>query len=303
MRSIFIVGIFYIGIVFGLLGEEPKETSARLKEIQDLISTLKYESGNISLPHDLAIIHLEEGFQYLNPDDTEKVLVKIWGNPAHGHKSLGMLVPKDFDPLSKSAWVVVVQYTEEGYVSEEDAQKINYNDLLKQMKESVAEASKQREKEGYSSLELIGWATPPRYDAKEHKLYWAKELRFGQEKETTLNYNIRILGRKGVLELNVVSGIQQLKEVEDAGPKILSMVSFNPGSRYADFNSSTDKMATYGIAALVAGGVAAKAGLFKGLWIGLLAFKKFIFVGVVAASTWIKKLFTKKRPPGLENNE
>src|SRR5205814_4303057 len=125
--------------------------------------------------------------------------------------------------------------------------------------------------QGYAAMELIGWAAPPRYDKAAHKLYWAKELKFSGETGNTLNYNIRVLGRRGVLVLNAVAAMLQLPEIEKNTPKILAAIDFNPGNRYADFSeASGDKVASYGIAALVAGGVAAKLGLFKGLWIFLL---------------------------------
>ncbi|HEY5893151.1 MAG TPA: hypothetical protein VIT91_07960 [Chthoniobacterales bacterium] len=41
-------------------------------------------------------------------------------------------------------------------------------------------------------------------------------------------------------------------------------------------------LSTYGIAALVAGGIAAKLGFFKGLWVALFAAKKFIIIGIIA---------------------
>ncbi len=116
--------------------------------------------------------------------------------------------------------------------------------------------------------------------------------------ENTLN-NLRILGRKGVLNLNAVASMSQLAAIEQNAPKILSAVDFNPGSRYADFKAkSGDKVATYGIAALVAGGAAAKAGLFKGLWLAILAGKKFIIIGVAAIAAWIRKLFGRTKPTG-----
>jgi len=180
-------------------------------------------------------------------------------------------------------------------VKDKDASKIDYAKMLGEMKESTAEASKDREKQGYSPIELVGWASPPRYDAAAHKLYWAKELKFGQSAEHTLNYNIRMLGRKGVLVLNAVAGMNQLKQVEASTPAILGMVNFQEGHRYADFNEDTDKVATYGIAALVAGGVAAKAGFFKLLWVGILAFKKIIIIAVIAIGAFVKKLWDARK--------
>jgi uncharacterized membrane-anchored protein len=272
----------------------PPDPAARLAEIRRLAAELKPQQGDIILADGLAKVSLPDTFRYLNPADTRTVLTKIWGNPA-GDTTLGMLVPAGFDPLSDDSWVVVMSYDEDGYVKDKDASKIDYAKMLGEMKESTAEASKDREKQGYSPIELVGWASPPRYDAAAHKLYWAKELKFGQSAEHTLNYNIRMLGRKGVLVLNAVAGMNQLKQVEASTPAILGMVNFQEGHRYADFNEDTDKVATYGIAALVAGGVAAKAGFFKLLWVGILAFKKIIIIAVIAIGAFVKKLWDARK--------
>src|SRR5262249_21235822 len=105
-----------------------------------------------------------------------------------------------------------------------------------------------------------------------------------------------VLGRRGVLVLNAIAAMEQLPDVETNTPKILSAVDFNPGNRYTDFNAgSGDKIATYGLAALIAGGVAAKVGLFKGIWLAILAGKKLIIVGIAAIGAWFRKLFGKKQ--------
>lgn len=83
----------------------------------------------------------------------------------------------------------------------------------------------------------------------------------------------------------------QLKQIEKATSDLLAMVDFNPGNHYADYKPGTDKLATYGLGALVAGGIAAKAGLFKGLFIALLAMKKFLVIGAIALVVLLKKFF------------
>jgi uncharacterized membrane-anchored protein len=228
------------------------------------------------------------------------VLVKLWGNPPHSADPLGMLMPDGVSPLEKDSWAVVMTYEPDGYVSDKDAEKINYTELLSEMRKGVASANEERRKAGYEPVHLIGWAKEPRYDSQAHKLYWAKELRFSSQPENTLNYNIRMLGRGGVLVLNAVAGMSQLAEIEVATPKILAAIDFNPGHRYADFNPKSDKMAEYGVAALVAGtatAAAVKLGFFKGLWIAILAAKKFIVIGVVAIAASIRKIFKRKQTP------
>jgi uncharacterized membrane-anchored protein len=100
-----------------------------------------------------------------------------------------------------------------------------------------------------------------------------------------------VLGRKGVLELNAVAAMRDLPTIKQEMPKVLAQTNFTDGNRYNDFNASTDKLAAYGVAALVAGGIAAKAGLFAKLGLMLLALKKFIVIGLVAVAGFFRKLF------------
>ncbi len=267
-----------------------------------LVASLHYQTGTLNLHDGLAKLALPEGFRYLNPKDTETVLTKLWGNP-NGGGTLGMIVPVGFDPMADESWAVVVTFDEDGYVKDDDAAKINYTDLLKQMKEDTRAANEERVKAGYRAVELVGWAAPPRYDPATHKLYWAKEIKFGNSPEHTLNYNIRMLGRRGVLVLNAVATMPQLKQVEAATPTLLGMIDFQEGHRYADFNGSTDKVAAYGLAALVAGGIAAKAGFFKVLWVGILAFKKLIVIGLIALGSQFKKIWAWIQGRGKETQE
>ena len=260
-------------------------------KILQLLQGLKYRQGEIDLGDGLAKLTVPKEFNFLGADDAETVLVKLWGNPPAQKKPFGLLLPAGMTPLSSNVWVVTIQYTEEGFVKDTDAGKINYDDLLKQMQTSIAENNKARQEKGYPAITLVGWAAAPHYDAATHKLYWAKRLKFENAPDDTLNYSIRMLGRKGVLELNVIAGIEQFDAIDQQTPQILSMVDFKEGSRYADFDPKVDKVAAYGIAALVAGGIAAKLGFFKLLIPALLAAKKFIVIGVIALVAFVKKIF------------
>lgn len=291
MKTRIFVGIVLLTVASAFAAS----VETRKAQLQTLSDRIKYQDGQISLGDGLATVKLSDTFRYVDPAGTDTLLTGIWGNPPSQQKSLGMIVPSGFDPFSSQAWCVVLRYQEDGYVKDDDAEKINYNKLLTQMQESVRKASAQRVKDGYSSIDLVGWATPPRYDKQTHKFYWAKELKFGDSHdENTLNYNLRVLGRKGILELTAVAGMSHFPAIEKATPEILAMVDFNDGNRYADYKPGTDKIATYGLAALVAGGIAAKAGLFKGLLVALVALKKFLIIGVLAVIAFAKKLFGRK---------
>jgi len=258
-----------------------------------LLASFKFQSGKISLPNGIATLDLPANFRYLSPEDSEKLLVEGWGNPP-GNETLGMIIPAETNPLSEAGWGVVITYTEDGHIKDEDADKIDYKELLENMKKESEEANKERVKQGYSAMHLVGWAEPPSYDKSARKLLWAKEYSGDKQSVNSLNYNIRVLGRKGVLVLNAVAGMNQISQIKNEMPSILAVTEFTKGNRYEDFDSKTDHMAEYGLAALVAGGVAAKMGLFAKLGVLLLAFKKFIVIGVVAIGAFLKKLFSKK---------
>ncbi len=287
------VCLFILGLFALALTSNAQDYVKSKEEALKLVQGLKYQQGEITLKDNLATLNVPTNFNYLNRDDAEAVLVKLWRNPP-SPDTLGMLIPADKSPVDSDCWVVTVSYTGDGYVKDADADKINYDTLLKQMQAGVVEANKEREQKGYPTVRLIGWATAPHYDAGTHKLYWAKQLRFQGETTDTLNYNIRVLGRHGVLVLDAIAGLDQLPVIEDQTPQILGMVDFKQGNRYADFDPKADKVAAYGIAALVAGGVAAKLGFFKLIWVFLLAAKKFIIIAGVAIAAWFRKTFKKR---------
>lgn len=252
------------------------------------------QHGKVTLQEGLASLNLSSDFGYLSQDQTEILVHDIWQNPPVS-KTLGSIIPTSLDVLSPDFWAIIITYNDDGHVSDEDAEKIDYDKLLQQMKDANVEEKKRREEDGYQAFDLLGWATSPHYDKAAHKLYWATKLQPVGQTEMGLNYNIRILGRKGYLVMTIVGGMQQLPMIESNIDKILSLVDFNTSQRYADFNPGTDKMAAYGMAALIGGTLAAKAGLFKGLLVALIALKKFVILAFVAVVAFFKKLFGRKK--------
>lgn len=271
---------------------EPSQAQLSEKEAwaKQLWESLDRKTGDIKLENGVATLKVPEGFYYLNSKDSEKILTEVWGNPP-GSAVLGMIFPADVTPFEKEAWAVTIEYEEDGHVSDEDADKINYDDMLADMKKDVKESSKDRVKEGYDPIELVGWASKPYYDPIAHKLHWAKEIKFGEQQVHTLNYNIRVLGRKGVLVLNFIAGMDQKTLIDSKLDQVMAMAEFDKGSSYLDFDPSIDKVAAYGLGALVAGKVLAKTGFFIA---ALLFLKKFGIILIVGIGAFIRKVFGKK---------
>ena len=271
------------------LTPEQEQYIIAAKKIWD---SLDRQQGDIALPNGVATLKVPDDFYYLDPKDTEIILVEVWGNPpGAGQNTLGMLFPSDSTPFDEGSWGVIVEYEEDGYVSDKNADEIDYDELLSQMKEGTRELSKERVKQGYEPIELIGWASKPFYDKRTHKLHWAKEAKFGDQPINTLNYNIRVLGRKGVLVLNFIAGMDRKEIIDSNIDTVLALAEFNEGSRYEDFDPSIDKVAAYGIGALVAGKVLAKTGLLAA---ALIFLKKFGVLIVIGAGALFAKLFKRK---------
>ncbi|RAP58136.1 DUF2167 domain-containing protein [Oleiagrimonas sp. MCCC 1A03011] len=275
-----------------LAGSQPLSAD----QARALLHALQFRQGRIAIPAAHASLQLTSGFSFLDAADARKVLEQLWRNPPDTGV-LGMIVPgKDARGLvADDGYAVVITYTGDGYVSDKNAADIDYDELLENMQKATRDRNAERRKQGYRTMTLVGWAEPPHYDRSHHKLYWAKDLRVDGMQNDALNYDIRALGRHGYLSLNAVAGMGQLASVKTGMQQILPMVDFDQGSRYADFDRHSDHIAAYGISALIAGGLAAKAGLFAKLFAVLLAAKKLVIAGVAAAAAFLHKLFKRKQ--------
>jgi len=286
-----------LGLLAVAMGAHAQDAQSPEEAARAIVADFQWRDGQVAVDEAKARFNLNDNFRYLGAADARKVLEDLWGNPPDD-SVLGMIVPKGRGVLDDSGWAVVVTYSEEGYVSDEDAAKIDYAEMLKEMKEADKEDNAARKEAGYAAIELLGWAEPPHYDAASKKLYWAKELQGEGSQHRTVNYDIRVLGRRGYLSLNAVARMDELAEVKTGMQQLLPMVEFGAGSRYADYDKSTDKVAAYGIAALIGGGIAAKAGLFAKLGVLLLGLKKLLIPLVLLVGAFSKKIlgfFTRKK--------
>ena len=279
----------------GLLSAARAEDKSAAPQMtaEQFLAQLHFQRGKITLPGSIATLDLPDNFRYLSPADAERVLVDAWGNPP-GFQTLGMVVPAKTSVLERDSWGVIVTYEKEGHIKDDDADSIEYDELLKDMQASVLENNAERKKQGYPGIHLMGWAEKPSYAKETHKLYWAKDLMVDGGAHS-LNYNVRVLGREGVLNLNAIAGMEQIAAIRKEMQQVTAFTEFTEGNRYTDFDSKTDKVAEYGLAALVAGGVASKLGLFGKLLALLLAFKKVLILAVVGAGAAIVKFFVGKR--------
>lgn len=262
-----------------------------------LEASFTYQHGEIKLDDGIGTLNVPAGFRYLDATQAAYVIHDLWGNP-HGEGTLGMIVPENIGITDERSWAFIITYEEMGYVKDDDADEIDYDELLSEMQSDAAAANEERVKEGYESIAIIGWAAKPYYDSEKKVLHWAKEIKFGETEGTTLNYNVRVLGRKGVLVLNAVASMMELPDVQQNIEPVLASFNYADGNKYADFNPDMDEVAAWTIGGLVAGKVLAKAGilalLLKNLKLIALA------IGGLGAAIW--KWYKKKTETPVVRN-
>ncbi|MCX6181548.1 MAG: DUF2167 domain-containing protein [Bacteroidetes bacterium] len=247
---------------------------AQIREDSLWVTNLTYQTTLVDLG--VAELHVPKGYKYLNRKDS-RVVLQMWGNPDDS-TTLGLLFKEHQNPFTAGSYVIEISYDNVGHVDDDDADDLDYDEMLVDLQKETVEANPIRKQMGYPAITLVGWAATPYYDEDNKKLHWAKEVKFEGNDVNTLNYNIRILGRNGYLVLNAIGDINVLPEVNKDLNNILASVNFKAGQQYDNFDPDIDEVAAVGIGGLIAGKVLAKVGL----WAVMLKFGKIILFGIVA---------------------
>lgn len=233
---------------------------------------------------DQARLDLPEGYVFI-PQKEAGAILDAMGNSIDD-QLVGLIV-------GRSEGFTVIDYIPAGYIRDEEARDWKVDDMLDSLKEGTEAQNKLRRERGMSELEIVGWVEKPQYDAATHRLVWSLSSRrkgASADEGQGINYNTYALGREGYLNLNLVTDLARIAEEKPIAQELLAGVQFNEGKRYADFDASTDKVAEYGIAALVGGVAAKKLGLLAMLGVFLAKAWKLVLVGVFAVGALLRKL-------------
>ena len=230
---------------------------------------------------DQATLKLSDEYIFLGPQETQRIL-KDMGNFPSGQE-LGLVAGSK----RESNWFVIIRFEDAGFVRDDDAANWDADEMLASIKEGTEATNEKRREMGFEPLTVRGWEEKPHYDKANNKVVWA--ISADDSQGTSVNYNTLALGRHGYMSMNLVADLNQLAELKPHAVTLLSNLNFVNGKRYADFDSTTDKVAAVGLAALVAG-AAFKSGLLAKLLVLIIAFKKVILVAVAGGAAWVWKL-------------
>ncbi|WP_139492437.1 DUF2167 domain-containing protein [Brevibacillus dissolubilis] len=245
----------------------------------------------VELGDNLATLDLAPELLFLNKEDTIKLEEQNQDTPT------GLELASIFPAAEDQDWAVFVEYEEVGYIRDEDQNEIDADAILADYKEGTEEANKDRNPEDY--LHVVGWDVKPTYDKTTHRLEWSM-LAEDAQKNPVINYNVRMLTRKGYLSFILVSDPANLAQDKEAMKNLIfPALKVKEGNRYEDFNEATDAVAEYGLTGLILGGlglaVAKKAGLLAILLVVLKKGWVFILLIGGALLKFGKKLFGRKK--------
>ncbi|MCB1277391.1 DUF2167 domain-containing protein [Prosthecobacter sp.] len=275
----------------------PEEIKQRIQQRIDAIEKLGWTREGKGLLGDKAEIVIPKGYRFTAGDGTRK-LMEMYANPAT-NRELGMLTVEGLGP-----WIIF-EFDESGYVKDDEKDQINADEMMESLREGQKQGNEYRRQHGLPELEIIGWVVPPRYNEKTHNLEWGTRLKSLDNNGVSINYNTRLLGRKGVMEVTLVCEPEEMQQMIAEQEKILAGFGYIEGERYAEFREG-DKVAKYGLTALIAGTgafAAAKMGLFGKLGALIAKLGKGIILVVIGVLAAIKKFFAKlfgarQQPPG-----
>jgi uncharacterized membrane-anchored protein len=197
---------------------------------------------------------------------------------------------------SDAPWFVTFRYDPSGYVKDDESKSLDAAKILETLRRGNAEGNKERLSRGWDTLHLVGWVRPPYYDAVTHNLTWSAEA--SGTHGLVVNHSVRLLGRGGVLHAELIIEPAQLSTAIPRFDEAIGGASFVKGQGYSEWRPG-DKVAAYGLTALVAGAAAVKLGLFGKLWQLIAALFitiwKLLVVAVLGVAGWVRSLFSGKK--------
>jgi uncharacterized membrane-anchored protein len=282
-------------LIAGISSAAAQDTSAANNEIEKTyVAAVKAAThGPADVPlRDLATIRLTDPYSFI-PVTEAAAFMRALGNGT-GENFHGLIISKQQDQF----WFVTIDYVDSGHLKDDDARSWNADELLRNLKDGTEASNKDRAERGFPALDVVGWVEKPAYDESTHRLVWsilAKERGGDASQVATINYNTYALGRQGYFELNLVTSENTITTDKKHAGAILAGLDYQPGQRYGDFNAATDRVAEYGLAALIGGFAAKKLGLLAIIGVVFVKFWKFILIGLAIAGGGLFNVLRRKK--------
>ncbi len=281
--NVFAVVLLFIFVdgVFAQGDQLSPQLKSAIKKIEQTIIT---NPGLVPLGS-LATLNLQPGTCFVPPASTREFMMAL-GNTFSG-EVLGMIIAG-----SQGEWnldiMIVLESSPSGHILDSDANKLDAPAILATIRSSTEAANVERKKNNQGEMKVLGWDESPFYDQAKRLLVWS--INATDSNMPSINYNQNLLGRDTLLRMVALGSVDNAK-LKNFAKRAASNVTYNPGKRYEDYQAGTDKVAEYGLAALIAGIAAKKLGFLALLLAFFLKGWKIILLVLVFFGGTIYKLF------------
>ena len=186
-----------------------------------------------------AEITVPEGFVFAGPADAQKYMELNENIP--DPTTMGVLQPMS----PEESWFLVFEYHDTGHVPDDEKATIDADALLRQKKDAEVGANEERRRRGYGVMHCKDWLIRPAYDTDTKSLAWALRLEADNGAggvAEVCNYNLRILGRTGVMSTTLVCDPAEITGLVPRVKGLLKGYDYVPGQRYGEWKAG-DKVA------------------------------------------------------------
>jgi uncharacterized membrane-anchored protein len=227
----------------GLSREDSLSKYDKLDSSDIIVASFSYKTGEQELGQGVTL-QVPDGFRLLDAAQSRQLVEGLWGNPENPN-TLGILLPARVSPMDKDFHGVVISFEPFGYLDEREAGNINYNKLLREMKEELKNQNVLRRRNGAGEITSMDWAFPPYFDKQSRSLHWARILHFDSNAAPVLNYEVRLLGRRGSLCFTAIGKTGEVSKMKAQLQSVIAQARFTNGNSYTDFNPRTDQSARW----------------------------------------------------------
>lgn len=298
MKSAFLYSLLLFAIVVNEVSAQGDKPDPQLKSaFENLKKTIVTKPGLVPLGS-LATLDLQPGSCFVPPESTREFMTAL-GNKISG-EVLGMIIPGSSEEWTLDI-MIVLESTPSGHILDADANKLDANAILESIRSNTEAANVERKKLNQGELKVQGWDEPPFYDQPKRLLVWSINT-VSSGNEASINYNQNMLGRDTLLRMIALGSVDNFK-IKQFARRAATRISYNPGKRYEDYQPGVDKVAEYGLAALIAGVAAKKLGFFALLFALIVKGWKLILVVVFFLGGTIYKLLGFNKAPAPPQDE
>lgn len=285
-RSVTALAIILFASSWAWAEDLPPPVAGDEEEGLTLEEAFSWKTSGTGQLGDRAEIGIPLDHRFLDGAEASRLLTEM-GNISDGDE-LGLIGSDELE------WFVIFFFDDIGYVQDDEKDELDADALAETIRENLEYSNQIREERGLMTMQFAGWAMEPRYNENNQQLEWASRL--SSLDGDVVNYNTRVLGRKGVMRVILVTDPSELEATLPQFNSVMQNFRFLDGERYAQYTTG-DKIAEYGLVALIAGGagaLAVKTGLFASLLVFLKKGFKFVILGLVAVGAAVKKVFSRR---------